>query len=87
MRWLDGITELMDVSLGELRELVMDKEARRAGFMGSQTVGHNLATEQQPVLRNLCFTAKGVHSIPVWGAKILQATWHAPQKELKKRKR
>ena len=41
MRWLDGITDSMNVSLSELQEFVMDRDACRAGIHGLQRVGHD----------------------------------------------
>ena len=52
MKWLDGISEALNMNLGKLQEIVRDKEAGCAAVHGGCRVGHNGATEQQQLGSN-----------------------------------
>ena len=67
MRWLDGITDSMDMSLGKLRELVIEGMPGVLKSVGSQRVGHDWVTEMNWTEGILCVPKLiSIVSVPIW---------------------
>ena len=78
MRWLDGITDSVDMSLSQLREIVKEGKPDVLQFTGSQRFGHNLVTEQQQKQNtyghdSLLLSSKNLSSPAIWAKKWQQS--------------